>query len=276
MYKLIAIDMDGTLLNDHHEVPNDVKETLTEAKRLGVKIVLCSGRPIGGMKKYIEELNLNEAGDYAIAYNGAFVQATDTNEVVSELSLTHDDLVNLYTVSKELDTPMHFFDAKGLYTPNADISDYTVLESFLNKIPLHYRQVDEVDATTSFPKVMYIDHPEQLTKTIQSLPKELYDQYTIVQSSPYFLEFVHPQANKGNAVKQLAETLGIKQEEVMCIGDNGNDLPMIQYAGCGVAMGNAIPKVKDIADFTTKSNNESGVAHAINTLVLEPLKVNQQ
>lgn len=273
MYRLIAIDMDGTLLNDQHEVPEDVKITLTEAKKQGIKIVLCSGRPIGGMRKYIEELHLDEDGDYAIAYNGAFVQSTLTKEVVAEASLRHEDLVKLYELSIELNSPIHFFDTEALYTPNSDISEYTVLESYLNKIPLRYRPLSDVPTKMSIPKVMFIDHPENLNQTIQALPEELNDQYTIVKSSPYFLEFVHPSVNKGNAVKKLADLLGIKQEEVMCIGDNGNDLSMIQYAGFGVAMGNAITEVKAAADFQTKTNNESGVAHAIEKLVLEPLKV---
>ncbi|AXI10509.1 sugar-phosphatase [Oceanobacillus sp. 143] len=273
MYKLIAIDMDGTLLNDSHEVPEDVKLTLEEAKRQGIKIVLCSGRPIGGMRNYIEALNLDEDGDYAIAYNGAFVQDTHTNDVVAQLSLGHDDLVKLHNISVELNSPMHFFDVNGLYTPNANISEYTVLESYLNKIPLAYRQVSDVPTDLSIPKIMFIDKPVNLNQTIQALPEHLNEQYTIVQSSPYFLEFVHPEASKGNAVKRLAEQLGIKQEEVMSIGDNGNDLSMIKYAGCGVAMGNAIPEIKEAADFQTLTNNESGVAYAIEKLALEPLSV---
>ncbi|RDW20717.1 sugar-phosphatase [Oceanobacillus chungangensis] len=273
MYKLIAIDMDGTLLNDNHEVPEDVKSTLDEAKRQGIKIVLCSGRPIGGMRNYIEALNLDEEGDFAIAYNGAFVQDTHTNDVVAQLSLGHDDLVKLHDISVELNSPMHFFDVNGLYTPNANISEYTVLESYLNKIPLAYRQVSDVPTDLSIPKIMFIDKPVNLNQTIEALPEHLNEQYTIVQSSPYFLEFVHPEASKGNAVKRLAEQLGIKQEEVMSIGDNGNDLSMIKYAGCGVAMGNAIPEVKEAADFVTLTNNESGVAYVIEKLALEPLKV---
>lgn len=271
MYKLIAIDMDGTLLNDHHEVPENVKSALHQAKKQGIKVVLCSGRPIGGMRSYIKQLSLDEDGDYAIAYNGAFVQNTYSNEVVAELSLKHDDLQNLYDHSLELNTPMHFFDVNGLYTPNADISEYSVLESYLNKIPLGYRQVSDVPKDISIPKIMYINKPEKLTHTIQALPESLKDQYNIVQSSPYFLEFVHPSASKGNAVSKLAELLGIKQEEVMCIGDNGNDISMIEYAGCGVAMGNAIPEVKAVADFETLSNNEGGVAYAIEKVALKDL-----
>ncbi|RDW21485.1 sugar-phosphatase [Oceanobacillus arenosus] len=273
MYKLIAIDIDGTLLNDNQEVLEDVKMTLDDAKRQGIKIVLCSGRPIDGMRNYIEALNLDEDGDYAIAYNGAFVQDTHTNDVVAQLSLGHDDLVKLYDLSIELNTPMHFFDINGLYTPNTDISEYTIVESYINKIPLGYRPVSEVPTNLSIPKIMFIDNPANLNQTIEALPKNLYEKYTIVQSSPYFLEFVHPEASKGNAVKRLAEQLGIKQEEVMAIGDNGNDLSMIKYAGCGVAMGNAIPEIKAAADFQTRTNNESGVAYAIKKLALEPLGV---
>lgn len=271
LYKLIAIDMDGTLLNDRHEVPEDVKHTLDEAKRQGIKIVLCSSRPIGGMRNYIKALNLDEEGDFVIAYNGSLVQDTHTNEVVAELSLGHDDLEKLYDLSVELKSPMHFFDAKGVYTPNADISEYTVLEAYLCNIPLGYRQVSDIPTNISIPKIMFIDNPDNLQRTIQALPEELNEQYTIVQSSPYFLEFVHPSASKGNAVKKLAEQLGIKQEEIMSFGDNGNDLSMIQYAGCGVAMGNAIPEIKEAADFQTLTNNESGVAYAIKKLALDPL-----
>ena len=273
MYKLIAIDMDGTLLNDRHEVPEDVKNTLDEAKRQGIKIVLCSGRPIGGMRSYIEELNLKEDGDYVIAFNGAFLQNTHTNEVIAEVSLNHKDLVKLHGLSVKLNTPMHFFDVENLYTPNADISKYTILESYLTKVPLRYRQVSDIPTNLSIPKIMFIDEPVNLNKVIQALPENLNEQYTIVQSAPYFLEFVHPRVSKGYAVKMLAEQLGIKQEEVMSIGDNGNDLSMIQYAGCGVAMGNAIPEIKAAADFETLTNNEGGVAHVIKKLALEPLRV---
>lgn len=272
MYKLIAIDIDGTLINDHHEITEKVKQTLDEAKERGIKIVLCSGRPIHGMEPYINELNLNQEGDYAIAYNGALVQDTSTKEAIVEVSLHHHDLEKLYELSLALKTPMHFFDTEALYTPNQDISKYTVIESYLNNIPLHYRRVEDIPVDTLLPKIMFIDNPEKLNQVIQALPSELHEQYTIVQSSPFFLEFVHSETSKGLAVKKLAEKLGIKQEEVMTIGDNGNDLSMIEYAGCGVAMGNAIPAVKEIADFETLSNNESGVAHAIKKLILNPLK----
>lgn len=268
MYKLIAIDMDGTLLNDHHEVTSKVRDALHAAKAEGVKIVLCTGRPLGGVRRYLKELQLDQEGDFVIAYNGALVQNTHTDEVVSQLSLTFEDLKSLYELSLKLHTPMHFFDSTRVYTPNRDISAYTVLESHLNQIPLRFQKVNDTPSDILLPKIMFIDEPENLSSVIASFPVSVKEKYTLVRSAPYFYEILHPQASKGNAVQQLAEILGIEQEEIMSIGDNGNDLSMISYAGCGVAMENAIPEVKASANFQTRSNNDDGVAHAINELVL--------
>ena len=268
MYKLIAIDMDGTLLNDLHEVTEEVRDALHAAKAQGVKIVLCTGRPLGGVSRYLEELNLNEDGDYVIAYNGALVQNTHTQKVVSELTLRYEDLKSLYELSQTLDTPMHFFDSSYLYTPNRDISPYTVYESNVTQVPLRFRTMEEIPEDILVTKAMYIDEPGKLDRTIAAIPEEVKERYTMVKSSPFFYEILHPAASKGNAVRQLADLLGIAREEVMTIGDNGNDLTMIEWAGCGVAMGNAIPEVKASANYETKSNNENGVAHAIHELVL--------
>lgn len=268
MYKLIAIDMDGTLLNDHHEVTDQVRAALDAAKDQGVKIVLCTGRPLAGVRRYLKELGLDQEEDYVIAYNGALVQNTHTNEIVFKQSLNYEDFQLLHNLSLELDTPMHFFDAEFLYTTNKLISPYTVHEAFITKIPFQHCTLKEVPVDIAMPKVMYIDEPERLDRTIESIPAEVKEKYTLVKSAPFYLEILHREVSKGNAVKRLAEKLGITREEVMTIGDNGNDLSMIQYAGCGVAMGNAIPMVKEAADFQTRSNNEDGVAHAIQQLVL--------
>jgi len=116
-------------------------------------------------------------------------------------------------------------------------------------------------------KVMFIDEPEILSAAIKKIPQEFYQKYTVVKSAPYFLEFLHIKANKGLGVKKLAEKLNIKKEEVICIGDAGNDTHMVEYAGLGVAMGNAVQELKDIADFVTLSNEEHGVAHVIDRFI---------
>ena len=268
MYKLVAIDIDGTLMNDRKEITKEVNDAIQAAKAKGVKVVICTGRPIVGVQSIIEELKLNDEDEYVITFNGALVQNTHTQEVESQITLTYENLKEIYELSQKLNSPLHFFDTENLYTPNREINRYTIHEAHINQIPLHYRTIDEVPEDMLIPKVMFIDEPERLNKIIANIPESFWDKYTFVKSTPFFLEILDPSVSKGNAVRLLAEKLSIKQEEVICIGDGENDLSMIEYAGCGVAMANAEPIVKEAAQFHTLSNNEHGVAYAIEKLVL--------
>lgn len=269
LYKLLAIDMDGTLLNERHEVSPAVLAALDAVRERGIRLVLCSGRPIAGMRPYLAELGLMGPDDYAIGYNGAYVERTAAAEVLFEYTLSLGDVRDLYELSLRLGSPMHIFADHALYTPNKDINEFTINEAFLNGLPLYYRTMDELDSGMSYQKVLFIDDPESLAVTRAALPRELYDRFTIVQSAPHFLEFIPSVTSKGHAVKRLAEALGVKREEVMTFGDNENDLSMLEYAGCGVAMGNAVDAVKSVADFETRSNTEDGVAYAIQQLILD-------
>ncbi|SDM84263.1 sugar-phosphatase [Bacillus sp. OK048] len=268
MYKLIAIDIDGTLMNDRKEITKEVNDAIQAAKAKGVKVVICTGRPIVGVQSIIEELKLNDEDDYVITFNGALVQNTYSKDVESQITLTYKNLKELYELSQKIDSPLQFFDTENLYTPHREISRYTVHEAHINQIPIHYRPIDEVPEDMLIPKVMFIDEPERLNTTIANIPESFWEKYTFVKSTPFFLEILDPRVSKGNAVRLLAEKLGIKREEVICIGDGENDLSMVEYAGCGVAMANAESIVKEAAQFHTLSNNENGVAFAIEKLIL--------
>ncbi len=266
--KLVAIDMDGTLLNPQHEITPAVKSAIARAHQKGVKVVLTTGRPLVGIQRYLKELDLAQAGEYCISYNGALVHHADTGECIAEITLGFEDYLYVEQLSRELGVHFQAFDRSCLYTPNKDISEFTIHEANLTGIPLRYRAVDEMDRATRFPKLMMIDKPALLDAAIQRLPQEARKKYTLLKSAAYFLEILDPRVNKGQGVKMLAEKLGLSRDEVMTIGDQENDLAMIEYAGTGVAMGNAIDAVKAIAQFVTKSNREDGVAHAIEELVL--------
>ena len=268
-YKLIALDIDGTLINSSHQLTDGVKRAIKKAKEKGVKVVLCTGRPLNGVEKFLDELNLKEEGDYAATFNGALVQDTFTENPISHLTLKYEDLVDLYNLSLKVGCRSHFYDTKTLYTFNKDISDYTVLESQLTGAHLNFATLDEIPKDISMSKFMMIDHPEILDECIKKIPKKYYEKYTIVRSTPSFLEFLNPQANKGSGISLLANELGITKDEIICVGDAGNDKHMIEYAGLGVAMGNATEEIKELADYITLSNNEDGVAHVINKFILE-------
>lgn len=268
MIKLIAIDIDGTLLNSHHQLTDEVKVALKKAEEKGVKIVLCTGRPLTGVQDLIEELDLFGENDYVVTYNGSLIQKTKTKEIVSKFELTYDDYLAIDTLARKLNVHLHTETADTMYTSNRDISRYTVLESYLVNMPLKFRTQDEMNAELNILKMMMIDEPEILERIPPLIPAEFYEQYTIVKSAPYFLEFLNKKVNKGAAVKRLAEQLNIQPSEVMALGDNENDLPMIEYAGIGIAMANATENVKKAASFITTSNDEHGVAVAIEKFVL--------
>ncbi|MDC7859975.1 sugar-phosphatase [Pantoea ananatis] len=266
--KLIAIDMDGTLLNPQHEITPAVKTALNRAREKGVSIVLATGRPFVGIERYLQELDLQADGQYCISNNGALVHQAKDGEVVADVTLGFDDYLYVEKLARELGVHFQAFDKSHLYTPNKDISEFTIHEASLTGIPVRYRAVEEMDPATRFPKLMMIDKPALLDAAIAKLPEQAHQTYTILKSAPYYLEILDRRVNKGYGVKMLAEKLGLKAEDVMAIGDQENDLAMIDYAGTGVAMGNAIASVKKIAQFITKTNREDGVAHAIEKWVL--------
>lgn len=266
MYKLIAIDMDGTLLREDKTISKRTEEAIRKACEKGVKIVLASGRPIEGLQRYLEMLHLNTHDDYVLSYNGSVVQNVATKEVICKNVLKGSDLLALYNVSKELGVNIHAFSKKGCVTPK--MSEYSELEGRINDIPVLEIDYSEIDPEEDIVKVMMVDPEEVLDEAIKKLPESLYNDYTIVRSAPYFLEFLDKNSNKGTGVSALAAHLGIKKEEVICIGDAGNDLAMIEYAGLGVAMGNAFDEVKAASNYITSSNDEDGVAKVIEKFVL--------
>lgn len=270
MYKLIALDMDGTLLNSKKNISRRTKEAIENARKNGVKVVLATGRPVDGIESYLKELQMISDKDYAITYNGALVQNVGTKDVISSTPLNKSNLIELYNISKELNVNIHAFTEDKCITPK--MSKYTKLESEINGIEVDVIDFNTVNDDETILKIMMIDEPEILDAAIKKLDKELYSRYTIVKSTPYFLEFLSIEANKGQGIKGLAEELKINKDEVICIGDAGNDLHMIQYAGLGVAMGNAFEEIKKEADYITKSNDEDGVAHVIEKFVLNKVK----
>lgn len=267
--RLIALDMDGTVLTPAHEITEAVHAAITEAKQRGVKVVLTSGRPYIGMQNYIQQLGLNEKDQYCISYNGALVQSALDGSCLAETTLGYSDYLRFEQLARTLGVHFQALDKSHLYTPNQNISRFTIHETEVTGIPLRYRSVDQMDQNIRFPKLMMVDEPEKLDQAIASLPKALYQDYTLVKSSSHYLEILDKTANKGAAISKLAAMLDISAEETMAVGDHENDLSMLNWVGVSVAMGNAIDKVKQQAKFHTGSNQDNGVAEAIQRFVLK-------
>ena len=267
MYKLIALDMDGTLLTTDKKVTSRTEAAIKAAEAKGVKIVLASGRPLAGISRYLDELDLLKGEDYVLSFNGGLVLNTKSEEIVSKVSLSGSDLKYIYKISKELNVNIHAYSVKdGLIAPKT--SKYTEYEATINEIDININDFNEVDDDEDIIKVMMIDPQEILDPAIEKLPSEIYEKYSVFKSAPFFLEFTHKEVDKGLGLKRLGEHLGIKKEEIIACGDAGNDLSMVKYAGLGVAMENAIPEVKEVANYITTSNDEDGIANVIEKFIL--------
>lgn len=267
MYKLIALDMDGTLLNSQGQISPRTHAAIQAARARGVTVVLASGRPLEGMSRYLVELGLTGQDDYVICYNGALVQQVADQRIIRSQLLTGSDASAIARLANELEVNVHGFSVtRGLISPR--VSTYTEHESHLIGMPINLIDFATLPADEQIMKVMMIDEPPQLSRAIERLPADLHERYTVVRSAPYFLEFMHKNSNKGTGVAALAEHLGLDASQVIAVGDAGNDHHMIEYAGLGVAMGNATDEIKALAQHTTARNDEDGVALLIERFVL--------
>lgn len=269
MYKIIALDIDGTLLNSKKEITQEVYDAIFDAKKQGFKVVLATGRPLAGVETFLEKLNLTNENDYVICFNGALVQEVKTKKIITDIDMTVDDFKLIYNkICKPNNSFIHINTPTNLITPHKITPKYTTYEATLNKINVEFISEDKIDSSIKFCKVMIIDEPEIIENVIKSIPKEFFDKYTIVRSAPFFLEFLNKKANKGNALKYLCQNLEIPIEDAIAVGDEENDKHMIEIAGLGVAMGNARDSIKQIAKYITDTNDNNGVAKVINKFLL--------
>lgn len=265
MIKLIAIDLDGTLLSSNGSVSHDNIMALKEARNKGVSIVLCTGRPYFAMEHLCDEIDLKSDEDYIITFNGGQVQKAATGEVIKAFTLSLDELTEWTQLARQLRVPLNIIDDSFVYYTQD--SHQTIQSEYLSERPhlpsKQIKHITQFDADKVFNKFVICIESTCLDEVIQQIPEKFYQRYSIFKSRDNLLEIVHKKVTKGNILKELASSLNIKAEQVMAIGDQENDLSMLEYAGVAVAMGNAIDKVKHIADFITDSNDHHGVAKAI-------------
>lgn len=266
--QLIAIDIDGTLLSPDKTISPRVHQAIQDAKAKGVYVVLCTGRPLPGVTAYLEELNLVNDRDFVITYNGSLVQKTADGHTLAHFTLAYEDLEKVASYGDSLNIHYHAIDQEAIYVPTKDVGIYSLHEQELVGMPIRHLPLDQIPKDIEFTKMMFIDDAALLDQLLLEVPKEFASDYTLLRSQPFYLEVLNPLASKGKAVAALAEQLELTPDQVMCIGDNENDMDMIEYAGIGVAMGNAVDSVKAIADYITESDANDGVAVAIERFVL--------
>ena len=266
--KLIATDMDGTLLDDQKELSKGALAAIETAKDQGIKVVLATGRPMKGVQSYLDQLNMAGKNQYVLTYNGAFVQNTAGDPVISH-PLGYDDFLKFEKLADEYKMMLHFETMHHFYTTNTDLNRYIAMESFATDTPIRVRTAEQIRRDIVIGKIMITADPADMTEFKKQMDTKYFEDYQITMSEEFFLEINSNKASKGTSIGQLADKLGINHDEVMIFGDQGNDLSMFkQDEFVKVAMGNAIDDLKSRADYVTKTNEEGGFAHAVRKFAL--------
>lgn len=271
MIKLIAIDMDGTLLNEKKHIDKAQKEAIHEAVEAGIKIVLCTGRPLYGILPFYEELGLSELDSegYVILNNGCSIHKTKDWKLIDQVNFTSDDIEYLYKFSESYDinftlvNDTYYFNI-GRKPTDELIKDAGFVFSDITDISLE----EAKSGKHKIMKIMFLGNPEIMADFQKENENILKNKYSSVLSQPYVYEILPKGNNKGTGLKKLAKKLGIKQEEIMAIGDGNNDIEMFEYANYSVAMENGTELAKKAAKYQTDSNENDGVAKAIRKYAL--------
>ncbi len=266
MYKLVVLDIDGTLVNSEKKVTEKTKEYIKKATEKGVKFIIASGRTPYGILPIAKEIELEKIGGYILAYNGGMCMNCENMEVLYETNMPSTEMPKIYSYAKEHNIPLMTYNRETLLIPN-EVTEYIELEARLNNLTICKSNDFLKDVNFDFPKTLFTANAEILAKH-ESAIKELVPHLEVFRSEPFFLEVCPPNIHKATGIEKVIEILGVKQEEVIAIGDGFNDVTMIQYAGLGVAMGNAHDDIKAIANHVTLTNDEDGVCKVIEDFIL--------
>ena len=362
-YKLLVLDIDGTLTNEKKEITRHTKQTILRMQKAGVKVVLASGRPAYGVVPTARELELEQYGGFILSYNGGRIVDCSTGRTIYEKTIPHKLMGGIYGQVHDLDAALMTYEGDRIITEKPQDA-YVAKESFINKMKVKgvgnfldyvtfpvvkclvaadggfilsynggrivdcstgrtiyektiphklmggiYGQVHDLDAAlmtyegdriiTEKPQDAYVAKESFINKMkvkgvgnfldyvtfpvvkclvaadggyLEAVEDKLKgyfgSQLSIFRSEPYFLEIMPKDIDKASSLERLRLQLGLERAEIAACGDGLNDISMIQYAGLGIAMANAQEAVKRVCDFVTKSNEEEGVAYAIDRFIL--------
>lgn len=274
-YKMVCIDMDGTLLNSRKVVSEKNREAIKKAKEKGVKVVVSTGRLFSNAAFYSQLLGVEAP---VIAANGAVVRVKETDEIIYECVLEKSECYKILELINKYRVIAHFHTVDTIFCNS--IVSYLVEKKLMgNNYHPNYKIKSIIVKGKNQWDEVFEKYEGQIVKCIlfsfdSKKIKKFKEEVRIIGGLACFgsgrrsLEINAKNVSKGNAVEVLSKYLGINREDIICIGDNENDISMIEYAGLGVAMGNGIESLKSKADYITLTNDEDGVANVIDKFIL--------
>lgn len=266
-YDVLVLDIDGTLTNSNKEISPATKQAIYEVQQRGHNVILASGRPTCGVLPFAKELKLTEQGGYILSFNGARIINAKSREVIYQKTLPKEVIPMVYKAALEEGVGIISYDEDCIIA-GTEIDEYMEKESKINHIPI--KKVEDFVSYFTFDinKCLMTAAEEKLAQVEIRMRERFGEQLSIYRSEPYFLEIMPKDVDKAHSLGILLDHLGLSRDQMISCGDGYNDLTMLEYAGWGVAMANANEQVKKAADYVTKSNDDDGVAHAINKFIL--------
>ena len=274
-YKLLVLDVDGTLLNEEKVISKRTLSALLKVQQTGVRIALASGRPTYGLLPIAKSLELGLYGGFILSYNGSQIINAKNGEILFERRINPEMIPYIEKKAVKNNFALFTYHDDTLLTNSPD-NVHVQEEAALNNLKI----ITEEEFSTAIDfapcKCMLVsDDEEALTGLENHWKKRLDGVLDVFRSEPYFLEVVPCTVDKANTLAVLLEYLDIRRDEVLAIGDGVCDVAMIQLAGMGVAMGNSVDSVKICADYTTDTNGNDGVAQAVEKLILADIRATQ-
>jgi len=264
-YKLIAADMDGTLLDSNKTISQKNLTAIRQALELGVIFTISTGRPVQGVQRYQETLQLETP---IITYNGGVIVTPCGSEVLYQRNMEPESAAAVIRHGQDFDASMCIWADNKLYILREDERTIQYAKSAGGAIRIQGDEIKEV-IRRGIAKILWYDEPSKIEAFQETLRRTPLRNVVYCTSTPSFLEFVDHHVSKGQGLQFLGEHHGISAAEMIAIGDGMNDLTMLEYAGLGVAMENAPEAVKAAADVITASNEDDGVAQVIERFILQ-------
>ncbi|MFK7696390.1 Cof-type HAD-IIB family hydrolase [Paenibacillus sp. HJGM_3] len=262
-YKLIALDVDGTLLTDDHELTAPTIETIRQVNQAGAQIVLCTGRGPGNAIPVMEELGLQGA---VITHNGAATIRTEDRSLVHQVPFEAAELEAFIRYCREHRVHYDYSTAFHLHI-DTDLSEH--LEEMYRKFQMTPFRVADVSRMEELAVKFTVYSPDkERVDQVEADWSQAGSRLRVLRSGDFFIDVMHAEASKGHALRALCGSLGIPREQVLAMGNYYNDIEMLQFAGWGIAMDNSPEEVKQAADEVTVSNNEGGVYRSLRRLCL--------
>ncbi len=265
MYKAVFLDMDGTLLTSQHTITDNTKQTIQQLIKLGILVIPVSARPLHGMLPLTA--NVFDEEKPVVSLNGSYIYQQEA--IIHDVKISLSDTIELHNTVSNKPVSIMYYSQMDWYA--AENTDAIKKEQRITPVPIMIQPFDNTvsiwDKKQTGPnKILITGNVAEIIAIEKELIAKYNSELNIYKSQPRYLEVMNKQASKTNAIKLIIAKYGIQQDEIIAIGDNYNDKSMIEFAGMGIAMGNAPDEIKKVADDITDTNNNDGVAKALKKL----------